>query len=132
MAKSLSYGLQNLSLNENYVMVAGIDFGTTFSSYAFSFRSTEARPNSHKEIKMNKNWGTSLGYESYKTSTCVLTDPDGKFHSFGYEAENKFAGLEQDQVRPQDGYNLYRNFKMLLHKQVKFIVEYQLLLFTAF
>ena len=41
----------------DYVMVAAIDFGTTFSGYAFSFKSNP------EDIKMNKNWGTALGFQ---------------------------------------------------------------------
>ena len=37
-------------------MVVGIDFGTTFSGYAFSFKGSET------EIKLNKNWGDTLGF----------------------------------------------------------------------
>lgn len=54
---------------KSYVMVAAIDFGTTYSGYAFSFKH---EPDS---VKMNKNWGARLGVQSYKTPTCVLTNP---------------------------------------------------------
>ena len=59
-------------VNDNYLMVAAVDFGTTYSAYAFSFRT------SPKEILMNKNWGAGVGFESYKAPTCVLTKPNGK------------------------------------------------------
>ena len=42
---------------DDFVLVCAIDFGTTFSGYAFSFKSD---PNN---IKMNKNWGNSLGFQ---------------------------------------------------------------------
>ena len=42
-------------LKDDYIMVAAIDFGTTFSGYAFSFRKNQT------DIKMNKNWGAGLG-----------------------------------------------------------------------
>lgn len=67
---------------DKYILCAAIDFGTTFSGYAFSFKSS---PDS---IKMNKNWSESFGFQSYKTPTCVLTGPDHSFMSFGYEAEH--------------------------------------------
>ena len=41
----------------NYLMVCAIDFGTTYSGYAFSFAA------SPEEIKMNKNWGSSSGFQ---------------------------------------------------------------------
>ena len=90
----------------NYVMVAAIDFGTTFSGYAFSFK------NKPEEIRMNKNWGASAGFNSYKTPTCVLLDPDNKFANFGYEAQEKYASLlENDDQR----YSYFDRFKMTLH-----------------
>lgn len=69
--------------DDNYILVAAIDFGTTFSGYAFSFKSTPG------DIKMNKSWGENLGFQSYKTPTCVLVDPNGDFVAFGYDAEQK-------------------------------------------
>lgn len=66
-----------------YIMVTALDFGTTYSGYAFSFKTT---PN---DIQMNKNWGEQVGFQSYKTPTCVLTDRRGEFVAFGYEAEDR-------------------------------------------
>ena len=41
----------------DYILVAAIDFGTTFSGYAFSFTA------SPENIRMNKNWGENLGFQ---------------------------------------------------------------------
>ena len=41
----------------DYILVAAIDFGTTFSGYAFSFTA------SPDNIRLNKNWGENLGYQ---------------------------------------------------------------------
>lgn len=46
---------------DKYLLVAAIDFGTTFSGYACSFRSSPDQPNLHEQIRMNKNWGEELG-----------------------------------------------------------------------
>ena len=77
--------MNDLSLNDehHFEIVAAIDFGTTFSGYAFAFK------NSPDKIYMNKNWGESLGFQSYKTPTCVLTGPDNEFVAFGHEAEER-------------------------------------------
>ena len=75
----------HMESTEHYVMVAAIDFGTTFSGYAFSFKTNP------EAIAMNKNWGAVTGFESYKTPTCVLTGPSGDFVAFGYEAEAKLV-----------------------------------------
>ena len=69
--------------DDNYVMLAAIDFGTTFSGYAFSFKTSQS------DIKMNKNWGENLGFQSYKTPTSVLLDDKGNFKAFGFEAEDE-------------------------------------------
>ena len=115
MAERYSTGMAELSLDESYTLAAAIDFGTTFSGYAFSLKSQK------DEIKMNKNWGAELSCQSYKTPTCVLTKPDGTFHSFGYTAENYYSQLDTNEVKVggPNGYNLYKHFKMVLHEQVK-------------
>ncbi|XP_033742683.1 heat shock 70 kDa protein 12A-like [Pecten maximus] len=100
------------------LLVAAIDFGTTYSGYAFSFRSDfEKDP-----LKMMANpvWnsGSSL---SEKTPTCLLLDPDKKLKAFGYEAENQYSQLIEDSEdndiddRPYEKYYYFRRFKMLLY-----------------
>ena len=42
---------------EDCKLVAAIDFGTTFSGYAFAFTSKPG------EIRINKNWGESVGFQ---------------------------------------------------------------------
>ena len=115
MTQALSNTLQKLSLDESFIIVAAVDFGTTYSGYAFSFK--------HKpeDISMNKNWGAELSCESYKTPTCVMTNPDGSFHSFGHQAEYEYSQLdpEKDKIGGEGGYNLYRHFKMILHNKVR-------------
>ena len=45
------------SNNDDILLVAAIDFGTTYSGYAFAFPSKPA------DIRMNKNWGENLGFQ---------------------------------------------------------------------
>ena len=66
------------SLKEHHVLVAAIDFGTTYSGYAFALT---AEPDN---IRMNKNWASGR-FDSYKTPTTILFCPDGKI-LFGFEA----------------------------------------------
>ena len=73
----------NMSLDCDYVMVAAIDFGTTFSGYACSFKSDQ------NKIFMNKSWGQNVGFMSYKTPTCLMVNAANKFVAFGYEAEDR-------------------------------------------
>ena len=114
MDQAINTGFSDLSLDSSYILVAAIDFGTTFSGYAFSFKSNK------NDIKMNKNWGAELSFDSYKAPTCVMTNPDGSFNSFGYTAEYEYSQLnpKKDKIGGPNGFNLYRHFKMLLHEQV--------------
>ncbi|XP_045185047.2 heat shock 70 kDa protein 12A-like [Mercenaria mercenaria] len=92
----------------SHLLVAAFDFGTIYSGYAFSFRDNP--------LKVQTNQGWNAGSEkliSLKTPTCVLLNNKGEFHSFGFEAENKYASLAEDDEH--HGWMLFRRFKMLLH-----------------
>ena len=67
------------------LLVAAIDFGTTFSGYAFSFLDDYKRD----PLKISANsWNAGVGQlVTQKTSTCVLFDATGKLDSFGFGAE---------------------------------------------
>ncbi|XP_062596442.1 heat shock 70 kDa protein 12B-like [Saccostrea cucullata] len=94
------------------VLVAAIDFGTTFSGYAFSFR----HEFDQDPLKISAcNWiAGNQSLISLKTPSVVLLKPDKTFHSFGYEAENKYATLAEDDEH--EGWLYFRRFKMTLHK----------------
>ena len=92
-----------------YIAVVAIDFGTTFSGFAFAFNHKDGE----KGIHMNKEWGTDQGYATMKAPTCLLLNPNKSFNSFGYEAQDKFAELEEEDARE---YYYFENFKMVLHK----------------
>ena len=112
----ISENFKALSLDERYLLVAAVDLGTAYSGYAYSFKAKA------RDIYMNHNWGSDLGLMSYKAPTCVLTNPDGTFNSFGYDAEKTFSQLDPTEegmrIGGPTGYNLFRQFKMLLHKKV--------------
>ncbi|WAR26404.1 HS12B-like protein, partial [Mya arenaria] len=93
-----------------HLLVAAIDFGTTYSSWAFSFRFDY---DSDPTKVSAKQW---QGHESTKGPTCVLIKPDGKtLHSFGFDAEAKYAELiEEDENKD---WFFFRRFKMMLWKQ---------------
>lgn len=90
-------------------MVAAIDFGTTYSGWAFSFRHEfESDP-----TKVSAKQWTGGQLVSSKGPTCALIKPDGKtLHSFGYDAETKYAELAEDE-KHKDWY-YFRRFKMTL------------------
>ncbi|XP_052819966.1 heat shock 70 kDa protein 12A-like [Mya arenaria] len=92
------------------LLVAAFDFGTTYSGYAFSFRDD---PN---KIQTNQSWyagGGASRLVSLKTPTSVLLTPEGEFDKFGFEAEDKYATLAED--NEHHGWRLFRRFKMVLH-----------------
>ena len=92
-----------------YIAVVAIDFGTTFSGFAFAFNHKDGE----KGIHMNKEWGTDQGYATMKAPTCLLLNPNKSFNSFGYEAQDRFAELEEEEARE---YYYFEKFKMVLHK----------------
>ena len=93
----------------SYVAVVAIDFGTTYSGYAFSFIKDKEKGS----IFMNREWVNEHGNHTSKTPTSLLLKPDQSFDSFGYKAVEKYAQL-QDQCSEQR-YYFFQHFKMALH-----------------
>lgn len=97
-----SSSLQNA---ESFKIVAAIDFGTTFSGYAYSFT------DECDKIYTNKNWGQTQGFLLHKTPTCLLLRPDAQFEAFGFEAVSKYNDLTEEEA---DEYFYFDRFKMKL------------------
>ncbi|XP_060576629.1 heat shock 70 kDa protein 12A-like [Ruditapes philippinarum] len=107
--------------NQDYLLVAAIDFGTAYSGWAFSTRTDHSKD----PLKVCANtWGAG-NLMSLKTSTCVLFDQNKKFHSFGFEAEDAYSDLALD--NKHGDYFFFRRFKMKLfdklHLRRKFMLE---------
>ncbi|XP_060065869.1 heat shock 70 kDa protein 12B-like [Ylistrum balloti] len=100
-------------MTSSFEVVVAIDFGTTYSGYAFS--STYDNEKDPMKISSNTNWiaGTA-GLMSMKCPTSILFDKDQKFLNFGYEAEDKYSNLALDNVHRD--YHFFKQFKMSLHK----------------
>ena len=98
------------SPNSSYLAVVAIDFGTTYSGFAFSFIKEQGKD----AIFMNMDWVNEQGGQTSKTPTCLLLKPDLSFDSFGYEAIEKYAGLEGEGEEKE--YLFFKHFKMALHK----------------
>ncbi|XP_019623428.1 PREDICTED: heat shock 70 kDa protein 12B-like [Branchiostoma belcheri] len=97
----------------NVLVVAAIDFGTTFSGYGFAFPHSKDNEKNDDPIYLNKNWGQNLGCQSYKAPTTVLFGPDKKFIAFGFEAVEKYATLTEN--GEDKSYYFFEHFKMRLH-----------------
>ncbi|XP_078325292.1 heat shock 70 kDa protein 12A-like [Crassostrea virginica] len=98
-----------------YSLVCAIDFGTTFSGYSFSPKIEYE----HDPLNISiPNWDAPSSVQiSYKTPTTLLLDKDKKFMAFGYEAENNYAELAEDEEN--EDYFYIRRFKMLLYDTLK-------------
>ena len=90
------------------MLVGAIDFGTSFSGWAFSFK------HDNKKRPPGATVGTwnSGTFITEKTPTCILLKPDGTFDSFGYEAEDRYGDLSNKKQHSQ--YFFFRHFKMKL------------------
>lgn len=95
-------------------LVAAIDIGTSFSGYAFSFVHEYNRDPSKISAP---TWTASMGrFMSQKTATCILFNPEGKFDSFGYEAEENYSELAEDEKH--DNWFYFSRFKMMLYENM--------------
>ena len=96
-------------------MVCAIDFGTTYSGWAYSFK------HEYKSDPLKENvqlWHSGSSPATEKTPTVALISPDGKsLVAFGYEAENKYKELVENEEHRE--YYYFRRFKMALNKDVR-------------
>ncbi|KAH3821746.1 hypothetical protein DPMN_123513 [Dreissena polymorpha] len=96
---------------KQFQIVTAFDFGTTFSGYGYSYIDDKTKV-------CTKIWhsnDSSACLSSLKTPTSVLLDDKGQFHSFGFEAEDKFAALAEE--NKHSDWRLFRCFKMALHSK---------------
>lgn len=117
---------------ESKIVIAAIDFGTTYSGYAYIFRDelNKTKDFSEKCNVIYKQWqsGSDAGICSRKTPTCLLLNPEGKFDSFGYPAEGKYYNLMNDDAH--HGWKFFKRFKMiLLNEKVNVICKLFLMIF---
>lgn len=91
----------------NYFVVVAIDFGTTYSGYAFSF------VRDPDKIHMMRKWeGGDPGVLNQKTPTTLLLTAEGLFHSFGFAARDFYHNLEPEEAKK---WLFFEKFKMTLH-----------------
>ncbi|XP_062582494.1 heat shock 70 kDa protein 12A-like [Saccostrea cucullata] len=100
---------QERKSSSSRTLVAAFDFGTTYSGYAYSFKSDWAK------VHMNKWEGGQLS--SFKAPTALLLNPDKSFNSFGFEAEKTYSEIATDgdeEGRTCKEYYFFHRFKMML------------------
>ncbi|XP_062593076.1 heat shock 70 kDa protein 12A-like [Saccostrea cucullata] len=99
---------------ENMLMVAAIDFGTTYSGYAYGMRhELEEDP----PQLFCPHWQGRGSIISFKAPTTVLLDENKEFVAFGYDAEDQYADLAEEE-KHEDHFYFYR-FKMMLYEKVR-------------
>lgn len=97
------------------ILVAAIDFGTTHSGYAYSFKH-DYKKDPLKISTKSADWtAVSSGLVSVKVPTCVLLSPRQEFMAFGYEAEDLYLELALDEKHY--GYYFFKGFKMVPFKK---------------
>lgn len=95
------------------INLAAIDFGTTYSGYAFSVSPLKTKL-PEVQILSNQSWNAGIREAiSLKTPTCLLLTKDKEIVAFGYEAENQYTDIVLD--GQQDDYYFFYRFKMNLH-----------------
>ncbi|XP_062619948.1 heat shock 70 kDa protein 12A-like [Saccostrea cucullata] len=99
---------------DNMLMVAAIDFGTTYSGYAIGARSEleEDPPRVFCPV-----WQGKGDIMSFKAPTTVLLNEKKQFVAFGYEAEEQYAELAEEEEH--EGHYYFRRFKMMLYDKVR-------------
>uniref|UniRef100_K1PQR6 Heat shock 70 kDa protein 12A n=1 Tax=Magallana gigas TaxID=29159 RepID=K1PQR6_MAGGI len=92
------------------VMIAAIDFGTTYSGYAFGFKSELDEDPTQVSCFQ---WHGTGGIMSLKFPTTVLLNEKEELLAFGYEAEEMYSGEEHLD------YFYFHRFKMMLYDQIR-------------
>jgi hypothetical protein len=119
--------LQHVSLcpekvpRKDGLLVVGIDFGTTYSGYAFSFNFEYER----NPLSISCKQYILHSLVESKTTTAVLFDKRQQFDSFGFEAECKYA--EQLGSEDNDNWYFFRHFKTSLYNKKVILLPYLLM-----
>ncbi|XP_028312162.1 heat shock 70 kDa protein 12A-like [Gouania willdenowi] len=91
--------------------IIAIDFGTSYSGYAFSMTPRDKDINPHLQT-----WGDEVALETPKTPTCILFDEQERFLSFGYEAKVAYVRMRGEEAQNKF---FFECFKMALyHKKL--------------
>ena len=99
----------------DFLVTAAIDFGTTYSGYAYKFHHQD-------EIKSNPPWRAGcLGLDTLKTPTVLLLNPELQFDSFGYEAQDNFLDVVED--NEEESWYYFDEFKMALYDEKVSIID---------
>lgn len=116
--ESYTYSGGLVSLKDIF-FVAAIDFGTSFSGYAFAIRVDKEKDSSTIYVP---NWYASdAGLITFKIPTTVLLDKDEQFVDFGFEAEFTYAELLENGKHNE--YFYFRHFQLMFNNLAKSKVQ---------
>lgn len=104
------------------LLVAAIDFGTTFSGYAFAIRN-DYKVDPTRVSGSHWHTGSQPGL-SLKTPTCILFNQNQVFESFGGEAEDKYTELAQEEEHMD--WFFFKRFKMQLYDKKEISRDFML------
>nr|XP_005995798.1 PREDICTED: heat shock 70 kDa protein 12A [Latimeria chalumnae] len=109
---------QNVPVQQSFVVVVAVDFGTTSSGYAYSFKKEP------ECVHIMRRWeGGDPGVSNQKTPTTILLTPERKFHSFGYAARDFYHDLDPSESKH---WLYFEKFKMKLHTTSNLTMETEL------
>ncbi len=93
-----------------YVAVVAIDFGTTYSGYAYAFTSDPTRI----QIMGHRLCGHRKEGHGLQQPTVLLLTNEGHFHSFGHEAQQYYLDMDEYDA---SNWLYFEKFKMELHSR---------------
>lgn len=94
-------------------VVVAIDFGTTYSGYAYSLVTAPDEIFLMKRAQVGQ-----YGAMNHKIPTILLLNEHGGFHSFGFEAREAYHDLDETDSRK---WLYFEKFKMELHSRKVYI-----------
>jgi hypothetical protein len=100
----------NKQSSSKHLIAAAIDFGTTYTGFAYSFK------HDPKHFIISNWTGDYVRIATDKAPTCVLLSPDQKFIAFGYRAEEIYKDLLEEDIESAEDYFFFERFKMKLYQ----------------
>lgn len=99
-------------MSEDTKVVGAIDFGTTYSGWAFLFEDGFKNEPTNPFVR---HWPCGR-HMVEKTPTCILVNPDGiTAAAYGYDAENQYIKLAERGEHEE--FYFFKQFKMKLSKK---------------
>ena len=99
--------------HSKYSVLIAIDFGTTYSGYAYSFRREKDKTH------CNPNWGADIGAQFFKTATSLMYQSNGRSEDyFGFKGEEEYFRLIEEGEGEENRPSMFRCFKMQLFGEV--------------